>query len=134
MCVLYVCVPVYFLMIQITPEHLVGGHVHIQGHGILQCRDHLCVLTLQQVNTTDFMTVSEQQVRTLSWWKRKDVYVTINETTGQRSYTEQLICPVTHCCDSKLGTYRIWAVCTAFALAMSQGNICYPCKIPVHES
>lgn len=58
--------PVYFTVIEITPEHLVGGHVHIQGHSVLQSGDDLRVLTPEQVNAADFMAVGEHQVWTVS--------------------------------------------------------------------
>lgn len=63
---IFVHVPVYFPMKQITPEHLVGGHIHIQGHSILQGGNHLCVFTPQQVNAADFMAIGKHQIRTLS--------------------------------------------------------------------
>lgn len=60
-------VPVNLAMVQIAPEHLVGGHVHVEGHGVLQRGDHLAVLALEQVDATDLVAVGEHQVGALSW-------------------------------------------------------------------
>lgn len=59
-------VPVNLAMVQIAPEHLVGGHVHVQGHGVLQRRNHLGVLALEQVDAPDLVAVGEHQVGALS--------------------------------------------------------------------
>lgn len=53
-------------MIKVTPVHLVGGNIHIQGHSILQGRHHLCVVLLQQINAADFMAVSKHEVWALT--------------------------------------------------------------------
>lgn len=58
--------PVYLAVIKITPKHFVGGHVHIQRHGVLQRWNHLCVLALQQINAADLVAVGEHQVRAFS--------------------------------------------------------------------
>lgn len=71
----FVVVPVYFTVEQITPEHPVGGHVHVQGHSVLQSGNHLRVFAFQQVNATDFMAVGEHQVWTVSFWREEEIVI-----------------------------------------------------------
>lgn len=56
-------VPVDFAMEAVTPEDAVIGHIHVQGHGVLQRGHHLAVVSLHQVDAANLVAVGEEDVR-----------------------------------------------------------------------
>lgn len=59
-------VPKDLAMEKVTPVHLVCGDVHVQCHGVFQCRHHLRVVPPHQVDPSDLVSVGEHQVWTLT--------------------------------------------------------------------
>lgn len=55
------CSPVDLLLGDVRPVDLLGSHVDVQSHCVLQTRNDACVLTLVQCHLPHLMAIGEEQ-------------------------------------------------------------------------